>query len=63
MNTCPRLRPSLQVLCYVDTLSHSERLRLPTIIPYSWSLDKVQRIAKPSKRVIPFVPMIEEVAA
>lgn len=63
MKTCSRLRPSLQVLCYLDTLSHSERLRLPTVIPYSWSLEKVARIAKPSKRVIQFVPMVEGVAA
>jgi hypothetical protein len=42
---CPKLYPNLQVLCFVDMLSPRERRRLPAVIPYSWSIDKVRRVA------------------
>lgn len=63
MKHAPRLQPNLQVLCYLDTLTYTERRRLPLVVPYWYDLARVQRIAKPSKQVIPFAPMVEGVAA
>lgn len=63
MKHAPRLPIDLQVLCYLDTLSYTERRRLPTVLPRWYTLERVQRIAQPSKRVIQFVSVIEESAA
>jgi hypothetical protein len=57
MRICPKLRPNLQVLCYLDTLSTWQRHKLPAVIPMHWQLDKVQAIVS-GKRFVSVMPIV-----
>ena len=59
MKSASRLRPDLQVLCYLDTLTYTERRRLPLVVPYWYTLAMVQAKAQPNKRVIQYAPIAE----